>query len=40
MALGATPYRRDSWDAMAKTGMSLSPDDKLNSSSGKRNPFE
>ncbi|XP_059352458.1 filamin-B-like isoform X4 [Daphnia carinata] len=32
MALGATPYRRDSWDAMAKTGIGLSPDDKLNSS--------
>lgn len=29
--LGATPYRRDSWDAMAKTGIGLSLDDKVNS---------
>lgn len=35
LALGATPYRRDSWDAVTKTGIGLSPDDKLNSSSGK-----
>jgi hypothetical protein len=33
MSLGATPYRRDSWDAMAKTGIGLSPEDKLNSTS-------
>ena len=26
MSLGATPYRRDSWDAMAKTGITLSPE--------------
>lgn len=39
MALGATPYRRDSWDAIAKTGIGFSPDDKLNSSSRKSNPF-
>ncbi|XP_046654649.1 filamin-C-like isoform X2 [Daphnia pulicaria] len=39
MALGATPYRRDSWDAMAKTGIGFSPDDKLNSSSLARNLF-
>lgn len=35
MALGATPYRRDSWDAMTKTGIAFSPDEKLNSSSRK-----
>jgi len=25
--LGATPYRRDSWDAMAKTGIALGSSD-------------
>lgn len=32
MAMGATPYRRDSWDAMTKTGIGLGPDEKLNNS--------
>lgn len=38
MLSGATPYRRDSWDAMAKTGIALE-DDHTMTSSVSRNLF-
>ena len=36
MLMGATPYRRDSWDAMTKTGIAFNQEEqKINSSGAK-----